>query len=369
MQLDFLHRPPAGPRPHRAEGQCQAARLGAGHAPARSLGPHGKAPKHADRRTGGADGSSAAFWRGSCAWTGAADDLRHAELRSGRRSPRQDRPRRGRGRNRTIPPSTRPTTGSGRRSISSGTSSSATRSTTRGCRCDALVHYGQDYDNAFWDGQQMVFGDGDGELFNRFTIAVDVIGHELTHGVTQHTANLMYHGPVRRAQRVDLRRVRLARQAVRLEQTADAGRLADRRRAAGAGRQGVALRSMKARARPTTTRARQGPAARAHGRLRRRPPTTTAASTSTRASPITPSIWSPRVSAGMPGSAPVSIWYSALRDPRLQTTAQFVQDSRRRRPARPTGCFPALMWATSSWTPGNRSGSISVTTTADTTPG
>ena len=38
----------------------------------------------------------------------------------------------------------------------------------------------------------MVFGDGDGDLFNRFTIAVDVIGHELTHGVTEDEAKLTY---------------------------------------------------------------------------------------------------------------------------------------------------------------------------------
>ena len=55
------------------------------------------------------------------------------------------------------------------------------------------VHYGQNYDNAFWNGQQMVFGDGDGQYFNRFTIAIDVMGHELTHGVTAHQANLVYH--------------------------------------------------------------------------------------------------------------------------------------------------------------------------------
>jgi len=54
------------------------------------------------------------------------------------------------------------------------------------------VHYGQNYDNAFWNGQQMVFGDGDGQYFNRFTIAIDVMGHELTHGVTAHQANLVY---------------------------------------------------------------------------------------------------------------------------------------------------------------------------------
>jgi Zn-dependent metalloprotease len=56
----------------------------------------------------------------------------------------------------------------------------------------ASVHYGDGYDNAFWNGEQMVFGDGDGTYFNRFTIAVDVIGHELTHGVTELTAGLDY---------------------------------------------------------------------------------------------------------------------------------------------------------------------------------
>ncbi len=57
----------------------------------------------------------------------------------------------------------------------------------------ASVHFDQQYDNAFWNGAQMVFGDGDGVLFNRFTIALDVIGHELTHGVTEHDAHLQYH--------------------------------------------------------------------------------------------------------------------------------------------------------------------------------
>lgn len=63
-----------------------------------------------------------------------------------------------------------------------------------GLRLDATVHYGRDYDNAFWDGRQMIFGDGDGQLFNRFTIAVDIIGHELTHGVTGYERNLRYVG-------------------------------------------------------------------------------------------------------------------------------------------------------------------------------
>ncbi|HEU0103180.1 MAG TPA: M4 family metallopeptidase [Mycobacteriales bacterium] len=56
------------------------------------------------------------------------------------------------------------------------------------------VHFSTDYDNAFWDGTRMVFGDGDGELFGRFTASVDVIGHELTHGVTEIEAALVYAG-------------------------------------------------------------------------------------------------------------------------------------------------------------------------------
>jgi Zn-dependent metalloprotease len=69
-----------------------------------------------------------------------------------------------------------------------------------GMRLDSTVHYQKGYDNAFWNGQQMVYGDGDEDLpeaqrlFNRFTIAIDVIGHELTHGVTQNTGNLVYQG-------------------------------------------------------------------------------------------------------------------------------------------------------------------------------
>ncbi len=62
----------------------------------------------------------------------------------------------------------------------------------------SIVHYMMGYDNAFWDGSRMVYGDGDEDLpeehrlFNRFTIAVDIIGHELAHGVTQYEANLVY---------------------------------------------------------------------------------------------------------------------------------------------------------------------------------
>jgi Zn-dependent metalloprotease len=58
----------------------------------------------------------------------------------------------------------------------------------------STVHYDEAYDNAFWNGEQMVYGDGDGSIFERFTIARDVIGHELTHGVTQYSARLQYQG-------------------------------------------------------------------------------------------------------------------------------------------------------------------------------
>lgn len=54
------------------------------------------------------------------------------------------------------------------------------------------VHYGQDYNNAFWDGDEMTFGDGDGKMFTSFVNSIDVMGHELGHGVIQFTANLDY---------------------------------------------------------------------------------------------------------------------------------------------------------------------------------
>ncbi|QGN34831.1 protealysin inhibitor emfourin [Microlunatus sp. Gsoil 973] len=64
----------------------------------------------------------------------------------------------------------------------------------RGSTVTVTVHYGQDYDNAFWDGSQLVFGDGDGEIFERFTKPMDVMGHEFTHGVTEDSAGLSYDG-------------------------------------------------------------------------------------------------------------------------------------------------------------------------------
>jgi Zn-dependent metalloprotease len=54
------------------------------------------------------------------------------------------------------------------------------------------VHYSVKFNNAFWNGTQMTYGDGDGQVFVDFTLGDDVIGHELTHGVTQHSLALSY---------------------------------------------------------------------------------------------------------------------------------------------------------------------------------
>jgi Zn-dependent metalloprotease len=64
----------------------------------------------------------------------------------------------------------------------------------RGMRLDSSVHYGDSFENALWNGRQMVYGHADGRIFTRFTASVDVIAHELTHGVTQFAAALGYHG-------------------------------------------------------------------------------------------------------------------------------------------------------------------------------
>ena len=61
-----------------------------------------------------------------------------------------------------------------------------------GAPVTVTVHYGRRYDNAFWDGNQLVFGDGDGEVFERFTKSADVLAHEFGHAVTEHTAALVY---------------------------------------------------------------------------------------------------------------------------------------------------------------------------------
>lgn len=54
------------------------------------------------------------------------------------------------------------------------------------------VHYGVNFNNAFWNGLRMTYGDGDGNIFVDFTKSNDVIAHELTHGVTEHSLQLAY---------------------------------------------------------------------------------------------------------------------------------------------------------------------------------
>ncbi|MCM3269523.1 M4 family metallopeptidase [Paenibacillus elgii] len=63
-----------------------------------------------------------------------------------------------------------------------------------GLAIKSSVHYGRNYNNAFWNGVQIAYGDGDGNLFRTFSGDLDVIGHELTHGVTEHSAGLIYQG-------------------------------------------------------------------------------------------------------------------------------------------------------------------------------
>ncbi|MFD0770252.1 M4 family metallopeptidase [Bacillus sp. CGMCC 1.60114] len=61
-----------------------------------------------------------------------------------------------------------------------------------GAPVKSTVHYGKNYNNAFWNGSQMVYGDGDGTTFIAFSGGIDVVGHELTHAVTEKSSNLIY---------------------------------------------------------------------------------------------------------------------------------------------------------------------------------
>lgn len=108
------------------------------------------------------------------------------------------------------------------------------------------VHYDEKYNNAFFDGEQMVFGDGDGEVFLDFTVAIDIMAHELTHGLTQYTANLSYFGQsgalnesVSDVFGSLVKQYSLGQTAEQADWLIGAGLLAPRV-------QGVALRSMKA---------------------------------------------------------------------------------------------------------------------------
>ena len=115
-----------------------------------------------------------------------------------------------------------------------------------GAPVSLTVHYGSRYNNAFWDGTQLVFGDGDGRVFERFTKPVDVLAHEFSHA--RHRAHGRPHlpGPVRRAQRVGRRRLRLLPQAAAPRPGRRRGRLADRAGHLHAPVQARALRDMAA---------------------------------------------------------------------------------------------------------------------------
>ncbi|MBS4213533.1 M4 family metallopeptidase [Neobacillus rhizophilus] len=62
----------------------------------------------------------------------------------------------------------------------------------KGGALKSTVHYGRNYNNAFWNGSQMVYGDGDGTTFIPLSGGIDVVAHELTHAVTDTSSDLVY---------------------------------------------------------------------------------------------------------------------------------------------------------------------------------
>jgi len=64
----------------------------------------------------------------------------------------------------------------------------------KGMRLDSTVHYGVKFENAMWDGSRMIYGDGDGLIFKRFTDCPDIQGHEITHGHIHYLCGLGYSG-------------------------------------------------------------------------------------------------------------------------------------------------------------------------------
>ncbi|MFL0247323.1 cell wall-binding repeat-containing protein [Candidatus Clostridium stratigraminis] len=57
----------------------------------------------------------------------------------------------------------------------------------------SFTHYDNNYSNAFWDGEEMIYGDGDGTNFTYLSGDLDIVGHEMSHGVISSTADLWYH--------------------------------------------------------------------------------------------------------------------------------------------------------------------------------
>ncbi|AQQ54432.1 M4 family metallopeptidase [Planococcus lenghuensis] len=62
----------------------------------------------------------------------------------------------------------------------------------KGMAINSYVNFGNDYNNAFWTGHEMVYGNGDGSFFIPLSAGLDVAAHEMTHGVITHSANLKY---------------------------------------------------------------------------------------------------------------------------------------------------------------------------------
>ncbi len=62
-----------------------------------------------------------------------------------------------------------------------------------GLTIKSYVHYSTNYINAFWNGSVMTYGDGNGSSYNPLT-SLEIVGHEITHGVTEHSAALIYSG-------------------------------------------------------------------------------------------------------------------------------------------------------------------------------
>jgi Zn-dependent metalloprotease len=62
----------------------------------------------------------------------------------------------------------------------------------KGSTITMVVNFNQNYNNAFWNGQLMVFGNGDGTAFSDLAGGIDVMAHEMTHGVVENSANLIY---------------------------------------------------------------------------------------------------------------------------------------------------------------------------------
>ena len=182
--LDRLHHPARPARGARPARRRRGARLGPAHAVPRRHAAHHPGAQLARRH-----GASTA--RRCCRASrpaSRAHDLRLPGAAARRRTPKVVR-REGEPPRATTSPSTRPTTASATPTTSTGSSSSATRSTTRACRCTAWVHYGERLRQRLL-GRRPRWSSATASMFDRFTKSLDVIGHELTHGVTENEAGL-----------------------------------------------------------------------------------------------------------------------------------------------------------------------------------